>query len=31
MWGQPLMLVVIYLTITLGIGCLYTIALMYWL
>jgi len=31
MWGQPLMLVVIYLTITLSIGGLYTIALLYWL
>jgi hypothetical protein len=31
MWNQPLMLVVIYLTITLSIGWLYTIALLYWL
>jgi hypothetical protein len=31
MWSQPLMLVVIYLIITLSIGLLYTIALMYWL
>jgi len=31
MWSQPLMLVVIYLIITLSIGWLYTIALMYWL
>ncbi|EJM64458.1 hypothetical protein PMI29_03042 [Pseudomonas sp. GM49] len=31
MWSQPLMLVVIYLIITLSIGWLYTIALIYWL
>ncbi|EJM62700.1 hypothetical protein PMI29_03576 [Pseudomonas sp. GM49] len=31
MWSQPLMLVLIYLIITLSIGLLYTIALMYWL
>ncbi|VVM61682.1 hypothetical protein PS726_04689 [Pseudomonas fluorescens] len=29
MWNQPLMLVVIYLTITLSIGWLFTIALLY--
>ncbi|CAI8727946.1 Inner membrane protein [Pseudomonas sp. IT-P74] len=31
MWNHSLVLVVIYLTITLGIGWLYTIALLYWL
>ncbi|VVP89038.1 hypothetical protein PS934_01436 [Pseudomonas fluorescens] len=31
MWSRSLMLVVIYLTITLCIGWLCTIALLYWL
>ncbi|MGF6558467.1 hypothetical protein ABIA48_004847 [Pseudomonas sp. S30_BP2TU TE3576] len=31
MWNHALMLVVIYLTVTLCIGWLYTIALLYWL
>ncbi|EJM47876.1 hypothetical protein PMI28_05767 [Pseudomonas sp. GM48] len=31
MWNHALMLVVIYLTITLCIGWLYTIAILYWL
>jgi hypothetical protein len=31
MWSRPLMLVVVYLTITLCIAWLYTIALLYWL
>ncbi|PBJ07745.1 hypothetical protein BSF40_19400 [Pseudomonas sp. ACN5] len=31
MWSRSLMLVVIYLTITLCIGWLFTIALLYWL
>ncbi|EJM95690.1 hypothetical protein PMI34_00800 [Pseudomonas sp. GM74] len=31
MWNHSLVLVVIYLTITLSIGWLYTIALLYWL
>jgi hypothetical protein len=31
MWNQPLMLVAIYLTITLSIGWLWSIAILYWL
>ncbi|MGF6553716.1 hypothetical protein ABIA48_000096 [Pseudomonas sp. S30_BP2TU TE3576] len=31
MWNHALMLVVIYLIVTLCIGWLYTIALLYWL
>lgn len=31
MWNHSLVLVVVYLTITLSIGWLYTIALLYWL
>lgn len=31
MWNQPLMLVVIYLTITLSIGWLWSIAILNWL
>lgn len=31
MWYHALMLVVVYLIITLSIGWLYTIALLYWL
>ena len=31
MWNHALVLVMVYLTITLSIGWLYTIALLYWL
>ena len=31
MWNQPLMLVMIYLTITLSIGWLWSTAILYWL
>jgi hypothetical protein len=31
MWSRSLMVVVVYLTITLCIGWLFTIALLYWL
>jgi hypothetical protein len=31
MWSRSLMLVVVYLTIALCIGWLFTIALLYWL
>ncbi|VVO91168.1 hypothetical protein PS900_02331 [Pseudomonas fluorescens] len=31
MWNNPLMLTVIYLTITLSIGWLFSIAILYWL
>jgi hypothetical protein len=31
MWNQPLILAVIYLTITLSIGWLWSFAILYWL